>query len=200
MSKKETPSVLDSWNEYSAYIMGYLYGDACILIKNDQVAVSGMDRALLEQVMILLGFYNRYVEVRGPRSFRIVVRSRKLVDRLMSRGLHPYKAMRLRLPESIPKELRRHFIRGYFDARGHFNVEKGRRIVSLINSMSYEFLEDIRDELVTAGLTRVEVKAPTMGRAVIKFYTLDTRKLYEYLYKDANIFSHMKRDKYLAGK
>lgn len=193
--KEQFAVVFSRWTEFSAYILGYLYGDATINIKKNAIAISGTDRDILEEILLLLGIENK-ISMYGKSAHRVIFSSRRFVDMLMTRGLHPAKALRMRFPVSIPVDLRRHFIRGYFDARGHFNVEKGRRVIALFNGLSYEFIEDLRDELVTAGLTRVEVRTPSGGRAQLKYYVQDTRKLYEYMYKDARIYSRKKRSRY----
>lgn len=190
-------------NEYEAYVLGYLFSKGSIYkgTNNDryELTISGTDRDLLEDVREALGS-NHPIRDKG-NSYNIRIVNKDFVDKLENKGLTTYKSDTLMYPNYLPSEVERHFIRGYFDGKGSFMIEKGRRVTSNISAGSYRFIEGLRDRLVVHGLNRAEIHQYGAREAtnVIRYYVNDTRRLYSLLYSEARIFSSDQIARYNIG-
>jgi intein/homing endonuclease len=192
----------DRLNESSAYILGYLFADGSVKAKPKYyiLSINGQDREVIEQILEEMESNHEIKEI--GNSYRVSISSKRLVESLMRWGLRPIKKENLKFPYMIPKELMSHFIRGYFDGKGCWLVEKGRRITINFACGSEEFLEGLRDELVLMGLKRAEVhrySKEAIGSYYLRYYVRDTKKLYYIMYYKAGIYSRPKRAKYDQG-
>jgi hypothetical protein len=193
----------DQWNEESAYVLGYFYALASIYRGPDnsrhEIVISGTELGLLEQIMdVMLSTYP-IRQING--SYQVRICSKRLVERLEEIGLVPNKSKNLEWPRGLPRMQICNFIRGYFDGKGSFMREPGRRIIANISGGSYKFIETLRDELVLKGLTRANIHQYGADKAtnVIRYYVKDTRKLYGLLYRGARIYSRDQVDRYNTG-
>lgn len=191
----------DRWSEYSSYVLGYLYASGSIYIKGGryELTISGTDEDLLGSIKGALGSSHPITSVGG--SYRIRISNKTLVQALMALGLTTDKTNDLRYPNYIPKEQKPHFIRGYFDGKGSFLVEKDRRIIINFSAGSIDFLEGLRDELVLFNLSRSEIHQSGADKATnyIRYYVNDTRLLKRIMYSEARIYSGIKKAKYDGG-
>lgn len=190
-------------NEYEAYALGYLFAKGSIYkgINNDryELTISGTEKELLYKIREVLNSTHP-IKQKG-NGYVIRISNRTLVDKLEELGLTTYKSDTLIYPEYIPEELERHFIRGYFDGKGSFIIERNRRITSNISAGSYRFIEGLRDKLVLYGLNRAEIHQYGNRNAtnVIRYYVNDTRKLFNLLYFEARIYSSEQVQRYRRG-
>lgn len=122
----------------------------------------------------------------------------KIVDDLSKYGVVPRKTyLDNRISELIPKNLIRHFIRGYFDGDGtaYFEPKKDKQMRYIIYGISKTILEDIRKELYENGIYSVIIsddrdlykKTATCYRLKINGLK-NTINFYDYLYKDSKIY------------
>lgn len=202
MKYKLNEHIFDEWNERSAYLLGYLFADACIYRGSGnryEIIISGTRLETLEIVKEILEAEHP-IRTKGPRCYQLRIGSKILVETLESLGLTENKTVNLTYPP-IPREVERHFIRGYFDGKGSFMIERNRRIVSNFSGACYEFMESLRDRLVLYGLNRANIHQYGEGDASnqIRYYVRDTRRLYELLYQGASIYSRTQRARYERG-
>jgi hypothetical protein len=195
--------IFDQWSEESAYLLGYLFADACIYKydgSRNEIIISSSRRETIEQVKTLLGAVNHPVRQPTPGSYQLRIGSKELVDKLEEFGLTENKTLNLTYPD-IPEEYELTFIRGYFDGKGSFMIEPGRRIVSGFSGGSYPFVEALRDRLIRYGLGRAEIHQYGEGDSSnhIRYYVNDTRRLYSLLYDGARIYSSEQRGRYEGG-
>jgi hypothetical protein len=193
----------DDLNEYSAYILGYLYALGSIYRGKDgtrnELVISGTDPVLLEDIRRHMGATYRIITKGG--GFQLRINNKAIVDKLGELGLTANKTRRLTYPRWLTEEMEPHFIRGYFDGKGSFMTESGRRVTTNISGGNIDFIEGLRDRLVLYGLTRAEIHQYGADHAtnVIRYYVNDTRKLYTLLYNEARIYSSINTAKYNQG-
>jgi hypothetical protein len=192
----------NEWTEESAYALGYLYADASIYRGDGgryEIIVSGSRLENLNAIKRLLGA-GHPIRVIPPASYQVRIGSKSLVEKLESLGLTENKTVNLTYPD-VPAEFEPAFLRGYFDGKGSFMIERGRRIVSNFSGACYQFMETLRDHLVHYGLGDAEIHQYGEGDSSnqIRYYVRDTRRLYHLLYDDARIYSSEQRARYEGG-
>nr|DAT69670.1 MAG TPA: endonuclease [Caudoviricetes sp.]DAT69676.1 MAG TPA: endonuclease [Caudoviricetes sp.] len=120
--------------ESKAYWLGFLYADGCILEMKShdgiripqtvQISISEKDVEILHRFMkdieldkpIYTGISHNKKST--TQYSRVQVGSKKMCADLIKHGCTPRKTYTLEFPQDIPKDLLRHFVRGYFDGDG----------------------------------------------------------------------------------
>lgn len=202
MGKEVNEEIFSSLTEESLYVLGYLMADACIyrgMGSRYEIIVSASRLETIERIKELLSAGHSIKQI-GPNCYQMRIGSKVLVEVLEELGLSENKTTNLSYP-TIPFPLERHFIRGYFDGKGSFMIEAGRRIVSNFSGASYAFIEALRDRLVLHGLSNANIHHYGEGDAScqLRYYVKDTRRLYHLLYDDARCFSSEQRARYEGG-
>lgn len=190
--------VFDQWSEESSYALGYLFADGSVYVNpkgGSMLIISGSRLENLSTIKRILGSGHPINQV-GPSSWEIRIGSATFVEKLQEIGLMENKSVNLTYPD-VPREWEPAFIRGYFDGKGSFQIERGRRITSGFSCLCYPFLEVLRDRLVLHGLN--EVKINYQGTNRIRYYVSDTDALYRLLYDGARIYSSEQRGRYEQG-
>ena len=192
----------DTWSEESAYVLGYLFADASIYRGDGsryEIIISASRLETIETVKELMGAEHP-IRSKGPSSYQMRIGSKALIEVLEDFGLTENKTANLTYPE-IPLEYERHFIRGYFDGKGSFMIESGRRIVSNFSGACYTFMERLRDRLVTHGLSLATIHQYGVGDSSnqLRYYVRDTRRLAHLIYDEARVYSSEQRARYEGG-
>lgn len=182
--------------EEKAYWLGFLYADGCCHSKDYIVslALQARDKEHILLLMALISPDNRVVYHPKTVSYTLSVCSKRLHTALVNLGCTPRKSLTLTFPttEQLPVELRRHFIRGYFDGDGtvHYSVE--RKVLSISLLGTHAFLASIRDEWVNnvAGYTATTIAKKLNNEANVmqKNTNKQITELYKYLYTGASTF------------
>lgn len=121
--------IIDS--EEKAYWLGFLYADGCISKNQNiiQIALKRADKTHLEKFREFIGNTNNKITYsKNTKSYRFCFNSKKIKQDLIKLGCIPAKSLTLKFPteKQIPKDLIRHFIRGYFDGDGVLSFSKGK--------------------------------------------------------------------------
>lgn len=195
--------------EEKAYWLGFLYADGTItpIKRKDyiksytlEIGLARKDKSHLEKMKKSIGSTHEIVDkmVKDSEVSRLRIYSTKMCRNLIDKGCTPTKSLTLTFPSEdiLPKELVRHFIRGYLDGDGcvYAVPEKYAYIVNFIGTR--EFLESIQNVFAKEiGLTKTAIKAK--GRA---FQTqwggrLNMVKIRSYLYSDCSICLERKQKK-----
>jgi hypothetical protein len=213
--------------ESKAYWLGFMFADGCIIrrpygVSGIQVGLNIKDKNHLEKFKKDLGSNHPLYE-KGKKltpfgvcdMIYLCVARVGLAQQLISHGCIPNKTLVLKYPNrsSLPEELDRHFIRGYFDADGCISCsDTGTGTVKYmfnIAGVSEEFLIKIRSILVdNVGVNRIELLRDNRCGGVNGNHDMFTLKysgnaqvsaIRAWLYKDATIFLDRKRDKFFEA-
>lgn len=138
----------------------------------------------------------------GPSVTAQIV-SKKLIHDLIKLECFPNKTqVGCKVSDSIPNELFRHFIRGYFDGDGSIVVDKRKKgnqsaQLSLFILGDNEFLNTIRHRISTECNVNLPEISHRQGIDCIKWAgNLQCPKIFDWMYKDAERFLLRKKEKY----
>ena len=198
-------------DEHKAYWLGFIMADGCITRteKNGpynrfELNLKEEDKAHLEKFQKDLQSNYKIKEIEKinkKRDFSSIVcniriNSRKLVDSLIKNEIHPNKTGREVLPNSIPKEFIRHFIRGYFDGDGSLTNNKSFRIYS----SSIEILNSFNNYFKTT--LNIEYKIYEDKSYKVPFFIIDSNNrqnnkvVLEHIYYDSTLYLDRKYKRY----
>lgn len=199
--------------EEKAYWLGYLYADGCNHGLKGAVSLSQC-----ESQKDAVYKFAKAIEAANPlrikpagRTFvidrmcdvqaiyELRVTSKKMCQDLSKLGCVPKKTLITTFPE-LPKELQKHFIRGYFDGDGSFTQHKDKVTDTCFSAAgTLEFLKGMQSILVEdAKLSATKI---SRGKEKDKIYVLRYcgtelfRKFYNFCYKDATIYLDVKKEK-----
>lgn len=185
--------------EEKAYFLGILYADGCTYSKGEiKIGLKIYDYEIVYKLSLLIYGENRVTLVGGDiNTAKLTFYSQEIVNDLKNLGCAPNKTFDIRLP-SLDTALMPHFIRGYFDGDGCVSSGKeGTRTTFDITS-NLNFIKDLNCFLCKIGFNPKYYQNkinPLSG-----FLQINSRsefiKMYEYLYKNANIYMERKYNKY----
>ncbi|MGL4570171.1 MAG: hypothetical protein ACRCVJ_03820 [Clostridium sp.] len=145
----------------------------------------------MDKFLIHVGSSNKtkVKDCKNSKSYYVSLTSVHMCKRLIELGVIPNKTGRESIPKEIPDKLLHHFLRGFFDGDGITDISKRRSGFVGSDNMIKDILEILNENLTMfyAGKNK-KVKYFLGG---IKF----SKKLYSYLYKDANIWLSRKRSR-----
>ena len=142
-------------NEYKAYWLGFMYADGCILKQDNRgygeqefkIQIAKEDLQLLEKFkQDIKSTYpirkDKSKNEKNPNHQIQVIpslRSQKTVDDLKKLGCVENKSLILTFPseQQVPKELQKHFIRGYFDGDGSISETKEHYYINFVGTESF---------------------------------------------------------------
>lgn len=142
-----------------AQVLGLVYADGGLWLKNYtlRIALKDTDVAYLEQVRLAmhcdkpLRFKEETQRERTYRCYVLDVSSRKMSGDLLALGVTPNKSLTLQAPNAqwLPKDLRRDFIRGYFEGDGSIYKQRNCYRIGIVGteSMMKWIGEVVREEL-----------------------------------------------------
>lgn len=127
--------------------------------------------------------------------------SKKLFDDLNKYGIGERKTTTLKKLPNLNEEFMRHFIRGFFDGDGCVYINYRYKVPRPHFSFygTYEFLSDLKEHLVQElNLSNRKVhQKKTQNVSMVTFSTVsDVKNFYDYIYKDATVFLHRKKEKF----
>lgn len=207
---KVNENFFDKWTSRVAYILGFTYADGNIYRTSLSWDIQKRDLDVLEKINKALHSNYPIREQRGS-SYRLRINNQILIGGALKRGLFPNKSSRIVFPK-IPKELVRHFIRGYLDGDGWIVHRTGRNEIDLgFVCGNRNFLDDIEKELkIGLGIIgRVRGKTKITPRGIrsltyhLEYYSSNAVDiagwLYDNLSKD-DISLKRKRLKYIEAR
>lgn len=110
------------------------------------------------------------------------------------------------LISNIDDDLKRHFIRGYFDGNGSVSIRKKQNGCSVkITTASRKMVDDLIEELNKSGISTIKYESVNeFGTTVYDLFVNGTNsnriKFLDYIYKDVTIYLDRKYKKYLRIK
>lgn len=188
--------------EEKAYWLGFMYADGCIqrtkecysvkidLTKNDKEHIEKFKKSLCSNHIIY--DYDNYS--------RLIIISKKMYYDLISKGCVPNKSLILKFPtkEQVPRNLLRHFIRGYFDGDGTINIINRYKTKQARFQLlgTYDFLKGICDflyqyvKVININKTRNIYVIQISGNKKSKI-------IFDLLYTNSTVYLNRKHNKYL---
>lgn len=132
--------------------------------------------------------------------YALNISSKDMCRDLIYHGIVPNKSGKEVLPSTVPKELIKHFIRGFIDGDGC--IESSMKRLSIC-SMSYNILLSIKLFLEKElNIKEYDIKSTIKESGNIlyyyKIYSYSFMKVLDYLYKDSTIYLTRKHDNYLT--
>lgn len=191
-------------NQEKAYLLGLFYADGNIHSTYNmcRLELSLKDSSLLFHLLKVFPFFG----MRQDRNNKLEIHNyqKSLKEDFINNGCLPRKSFEnrenLHLPE-IPKNLMRHFIRGYYDGDGGCTLSVSQNKIQkrvYIYSASLNFLQEIKtlleSENIICTYSSNTVHNICVGK--IQISTKSYKDFYDYLYKDADIFLERKKLKF----
>lgn len=195
-------------NENKAYFLGLLYADGSNRDGRIRLVLQEKDKEILEKLSVLIYKENRPLLIKksiykykGKEEIKInyelSMSSVDMAHKLTELGCMPNKSFKITFPEFLSKELRRHFIRGYFDGDGC--ISHGKNYSGFCLCGNKNFLEELQKIMVEeCGLSftkfTTDKKSPITK---LEYHGAgNCRKIRDYLYTESNIFMKRKFDKF----
>lgn len=186
--------------EEQAYWLGFIVADGSVIEEECQtkrlvIILKAEDKPHLQQFLGDLAC-NAPIEsfstsIKGYGDYdsvRIRINSTQLCDDLIASGVHVNKSTREHYPTGIPKELERHFWRGFVDGDGHIRLKTDNRypvtVLSAVGSheMIYMFHRYLSSFINYQAIPRVQGKNYTLTLGANK-----ALQAIEHLYGNASI-------------
>lgn len=202
-----------------AYWLGFLYADGCIVrfYKGEQlksmsleITLSSRDKVHLVKLNEAL---NSNIPIRDKKakisekeydSNRLTINCTKLCYDLIDKGCIPQKSCIVRMPtdDIVSKELKKDFLRGYFDGNGciHTGLMDDKPHIEISISTGTEaMLKDIASFLFSEKVVTVipKINKDQRSKGTDMFYYGDSVKDFlDYIYSDCNIYLDRKFNQY----
>lgn len=197
-------------SEAKAYFLGWMFADGCVMDRSYRtrrmiISIQEGDIGALEEFKKQLEFegkieikrrLNRPAHHKAQAS--ITISSDKLCLDLMKWGCVPRKSLILEWPKNLPEEFERAMLLGIFDGDGsvHSSFNKTTGMESFqFDIYGSKSICGNANRIIAKVLNSPETKL--LQRGNIWMFTRsgnqNIRKIYEWLYKDANFFLHRKR-------
>jgi len=194
--------------EEKAYWLGFLYADGCVYASKKgrmfHLTISDKD---LEHIAKFKSIFHTTIPLHHfvkKKHTGLFVWSKRIYEDLIKLGCHSQKSMTLAWPteSQVPKEMMRHFLRGFFDGDGSvtFNKKNSRCEARIISCLGFcESYEKYLCEVL--GVRKCYHGKMLYSKVGNHPYTTRgigsqdaLRKFYDHLYTDAKIFLDRKRD------
>ena len=200
-----------------AYWLGFMYADGYVSSGYVGISLAARDGSHLEKFKNFLGS-NHNINIYKTKAddlvktenyyARILFKSLPMVEDLSRLGCVENKTFKIKFPSEyvLPKELRRHFIRGYFDGDGSLVLSEGsinfkilgteEFLIGLISTLNecidnYDFKEKLYK--TSDDIEKDNFYLSYGGR-------IKTTTVFDWLYEDATIYLDRKYEKYLKLK
>lgn len=201
-------------NEYKAYFLGFLFADGYNNVKDGfiRLTLHEKDKCILEKLNALiqidrpLGIYTN--KDRNTKYFMLSIRSRKLSNVLAEMGCVQKKTFFIKFPDEtiLSKNLRHHFIRGYFDGDGCItgSIPKNKLSTqyqfSLVSTEIFlKSIIGILKEELNITVNKLYTRHPERNnpiRSMLIGGNKNCRIIREWLYKDSTIYLDRKKIKF----
>lgn len=194
--------------EAKAYYLGLFYADGHNNTEKGQIVINlkEEDRKIIERFRTEIEYTGNIGiwKKEPPRQNQCVLAivSRKLSSDLIKQGCLRQKTINLQYPKYIPKDMERHFIRGFFDGDGSIS-KSGKYSVnfSIIGTISIcegiaNYMSNILQEQVKVHNHKPE-KYNIELRCVRISGKKKIKRILDELYKDTDIYLERKYNRYL---
>jgi intein/homing endonuclease len=202
-------------SEEKAYVLGFLYADGCNheTYHRLEVSLAKQDEDILIKISKLLLNGNINIKEYKQDKWRqnkvgLYVVCQKISNDLKRLGCCARKTFILKFPD-LPKHLRHHFIRGYFDGDGmlvlYERLMRGCNNKSIYAEFSIVSTREMLDEIgeiinslgVNYKINKRHKNRKNNNFTLRVFGNQQIKIVCDFLYKDATIYLERKHEKYL---
>lgn len=187
--------------EEKAYWLGFLYADGSVGSTDNRIelGLAEKDVGHIEKFRDFIGIPNKISYRPATKSYRYAFKSIPCKADLIKQGCVPKKSLILTFPteQQVPKELIKHFIRGYFDGDGWFTNTSECFQVGIIGTENFinGFLNSIEIQNKDNKIFNVH-REDGAKRYVFGAYQ-DVFNFLNWIYKDAIVYLDRKYEHYL---
>lgn len=188
-------------DEHKAYWLGFIYADGGLVNNCLTLGVQLSDREIIEKFKNDMRSNNKIIEYNSEKwnkhMAQIGFTSNKLKEDLNKLGVVHNKTFLLKEIPDIPKDLKRHFIRGLFDGDGTVFINSKLDSLRVGFYGTYDLLKDVQRELNVSLDTSVNKIYEKVGCWLLSYAKKsDIEKIYHYLYDDSTIYLTRKYKKF----
>lgn len=206
--------------EHKAYWLGFLYADGYVGDSNYNyiaIQLKAEDEYILEAFKKDINYTGKIEDIVytsgykiGAKGCRINFSSPKMASDLRNLGLFPGKSKEMKCFPNIPEELKRHFMRGYFDGDGsihstsyeNHNKRTGRigkiitkYVVQIIGTI--DFMNEYKNTMPNVTLHFNKCKSENMIYLCYCSTSLSMLKIiYDFYYKDSTVYLLRKKERF----
>ncbi|MFE4029231.1 hypothetical protein ACFX4N_24040 [Priestia sp. YIM B13551] len=189
-------------SEEKAYYLGFMITDGSIVVHSNKTSIGIMiqekDKYILDYFALLLGFEYEKVKVSNRKEAYIRFHCSEMVEDLEKYGVVPNKTNITYIPQ-IREDLVPHLFRGLFDGDGSIFVTmvRGKPVLRAAFYGTHLACAQFQQRLIESiGISKTKV----YDKPGVSFISISRKKdlfnLYNYLYKDANIYLTRKKQKF----
>lgn len=199
---KSDSTIFDVINtEEKAYWLGFLLADGCIDKKECiRINLAIRDIKHLEKFKCFLKCKKQIYINKKQKTCELNICNNVLSKKLQFYGIKVNKAYDKFNWEIIPKELQRHFIRGYFDGDGGINDKKDKNKIEISLVGGESFITDVLDILHKNLNISLNKKSFKHCPKIFYFSTAGNQKpktILNYLYKNCTIYLNRKYERFI---
>ncbi len=184
-----------------AYWLGFLFADGYNTeAYRITINLQWGDREHLERLKLSLGsshpIIKRIMKIKKLNEVaRLDVNCRKICLDLANHGMVKAKSLVLKWPITVPTELLRHFIRGYFDGDGCITPSK-TAVGCISFCSSHSFIASLKKYLVRELDFSKNKVEDTGNAAVVRWSGREiVERFFHFIYKDATVYLPRKKEK-----
>jgi len=191
--------------EEKAYWLGFIYADGSIYSGYTlSIRLSEKDKLHLQKISNIFGKEVKekiiFLNEKEYKQVRLEIYNKKIYNDLKKLGIENQKTYSdsTKIIESIPRNLISHFIRGVFDGdgnihkdinnNGHFSICGNENILKKIQIALIETIELSKTKIYQLG--------DAWCWNLLYGGNINIKKIYEYLYKESNIYLERKKLKF----
>lgn len=199
-----------------AYWLGFMMADGFILSNKNGIKRAGL--SISEVDLNHLIKFNKAIKSNIPihtyevtqgfntdkRYCRLIISDDIFAGHLVSHGCIEHKSNIIKPPTGVPKELERHFIRGFMDGNGSISISQmnGRPLYKIRFCSTDDMLNWIMDHLIDNSIIKrrypLTKRKPEHIVSNIEFGgNRLSQKYLDYIYDDATIWLDRKYNRYL---
>jgi len=204
-------------SEEKAYWLGFMTADGYVGYRKKGLSQEeysvGLDLRL-QDISHLKKFSNNITDreltvYEKTNKCRFIIYSKKMFEDLSKYNITPNKTFLINKIPDIRKDLKIHFIRGYFDGDGSVwegkvkyksrdGIIKETRTIGTEFVGTLEFLKDIEIELGIKGNFKKEIRRES-NTYYLKYYKLKRSKLFfDLCYNNSTVYMQRKYDKFIS--
>ncbi|MCL5435207.1 MAG: hypothetical protein M1405_02355 [Patescibacteria group bacterium] len=200
------------WSPEMAYVLGFIGadGNVCRSGRGHTLHIACDDKDVVEKIKSILSYegpIHQKVRDNGKISYSIRICDQVIFNDLIKLGITERKSLTF-TPPKIPKNLIRHFIRGYFDGDGSVSLRnisyKSKLVVDFYTAsqpMSEFLYRRIKQLLKNSYNGKIII---AMEDQKTPYYRINLGqksafKLFAYMYKDTNLYLERKYNKFIEG-